>query len=757
MTLPRGAHLGPYEIGEMIGRGGMGEVYRAADTRLGREVAVKVLSSHLADDPASLARFRREARAVAALSHPNIVAVFDVGSEGGTQFVVTELLEGQTLRSRLASSPLPVGETLRIAAAIADGLAAAHAKGIIHRDLKPENIFLARPNVGRTLHSDRPSDVVKILDFGLASVQPLAGAPFDSVAQTANLTEPGLLMGTIGYTSPEQLAAKPLTPATDIFSFGCVLFEMLQGQMPFKRDSNMEVIASVLRDAPFSRADAKQLPPAMRKVVERCLEKQPADRFQNGAEAAAALRELIDADAGGRLNIPPPGREPVSRPRKARLVLGSLIIAVVALAAILFAAIARGRQVIDDGYDLRASDITGDAETRRLLTLALHADSAGNRSEAIQLLTEAARRKPAPPLPAAFLAELTYYNGDRNGGLRWSAEAKRRIARTTSAYEALLCRYLMPENSGATDMAISSSLLELRPRAWRLRLALAHLHLSRREERAALAQLTQIDVGAPDDRRLTIVLADRASLGDIAGATRDLKRSKLVGRPALYDYTQARIAWSSGHAAEAARLFDAAAESATIGNFGPVAIESRTLAGIARIGMNDLDQAQSTFDLAAVKAHDAGLPENELEAYAFGAYVAGRRGDADGLARRLRMAIALAEAGTTDYAALHLFAAREHISATFSSAVSPDAEESPSVATLIKARDAWSQKDAATASRLLQQARSEGIDATWFSEEAALLAYDLGGPPRAFRADPPYPNRLRYIAIWELGRPRRAM
>ncbi|HEX7678626.1 MAG TPA: serine/threonine-protein kinase, partial [Thermoanaerobaculia bacterium] len=202
MSLPRGARLGPYEIGEMIGRGGMGEVYRATDIRLGREVAVKVLSPHLADDPASLARFRREARAVAALSHTNIVAVFDVGSEGGTQFVVTELLEGETLRARLGASPMPADETLRIAIAIADGLAEAHVKGIIHRDLKPENVFLTA------------AGAVKILDFGLASMLPKAGAPFDSVVQTAALTEPGLLMGTIGYTSPEQLAAKPLTPAT---------------------------------------------------------------------------------------------------------------------------------------------------------------------------------------------------------------------------------------------------------------------------------------------------------------------------------------------------------------------------------------------------------------------------------------------------------------------------------------------------------------------------------------------------------------
>jgi hypothetical protein len=734
MPLPRGARLGPYEIGEMIGRGGMGEVYRATDTRLGREVAVKVLSPHLADDPASLARFRREARAVAALSHTNIVAVFDVGSEGGTQFVVTELLEGETLRARLGASPMPAGETLRIATAIADGLAEAHVKGIIHRDLKPENVFLTA------------AGAVKILDFGLASMLPNAGAPFDSVVQTAALTEPGLLMGTIGYTSPEQLAAKPLTPATDIFSFGCVLFEMLQGRMPFKRDSNMEVIASVMRDEPFSRDDAKQLPPAMRSVVERCLEKQPAARFQNGAEVAKALREL-DISAPTR-----PFRAAPRRPAT-RLIIGSMIVAIVA-AAILVTAITRGRQVIDDGYDLRASDITGDAETRRLTALALHADSAGDRSEAIQLLSEAARRTPDSPLPAAFLASFTHYNGDRKGGERWSAETRRRMAKATSPYEALLCRYLLPENEGTMEMGLSTSLLELRPRAWRLRLGLAHLHLSRRETKAALAQLMQIDVGAPDDRRLAIVLADRASLGDVAGATRDLARSKLTTRPALLAYTRARIAWSSGKAAEAARLFDSASENATIDNLVPVAIESRVLAGVARIGMNDLEQAQSTFDLAAVKAHDAGLGESELESDAFAAWVASRRGDAEGLARRLRLAAALAEPGTTDYAALRLFAARERLNVLGTTVSPPTDEESPAVMTLIKARDAWSQNDPATALRLLQQSRSEGIDATWFSEEAALLAYDLGGPTRAFRADPPYPNRLRFIAIWALGNPR---
>jgi len=733
MTLPRGARLGPYEIGELIGRGGMGEVYRGSDTRLGRDVAIKILSPHLADDPASLARFRREARAVAALSHPNIVAVFDVGAEGDTHFVVTELLEGETLRTTLAAAPLPAGETLRIATAIADGLAAAHAKGIIHRDLKPENVFLTA------------AGGVKILDFGLASMQQSANAS-DSIVQTAALTEPGLLMGTIGYTSPEQLAAKPLTPATDVFSFGCVLFEMLQGQMPFKRDSNMEVIASILRDEPVTRDAAKPLPPHLRNIVERCLEKSPGRRFQNGGEVADALRGLV-------VDSPDPT---FVRWRWKRQFLGWLIVAMSLVIAVII--LVKNRyEVIDDGYDLRASDVTGDAEVRRLTSLALHADSAGDRSEAMQLLSEAARHLPPPPLPAAFLASFAYYSGDRKEGERWSAETKRRIPKSASSYEALLCRYLLPGNGVATEMALSSSLLELRPRAWRLRLALAHLHLSRREERAALAQLMLIDVAAPDDRRLSIVLADRASLGDVAGATRDLQRSKLTSRPALFAYTQARIAWSSHHAAEAARLFDIAAESATIENLGPVAIESRTLAGIARIGANDLDQAQTTLDLAAVKAHDAGLPEGELESHAFAAYVAGRRLDADGLARRLRLAAALAEPGTTDFAALRLFAARERVSVAFATSPPAESEESPAVATLLKARDAWSQADFATASRLLQQSRSEGIDATWFSEEAALLAYDFGGPPRTFRPDPPYPNRLRFIAIWEqILRPRRA-
>src|SRR5205814_8682170 len=229
----------------------------------------------------SIARFRREARAVAAISHPNIIAIFDVGSD----FVVTELLEGEMLRTRLDRGVLTREEMLRICGGVADGLAAAHAKGIIHRDLKPENIFLTAEGG------------VKILDFGLAAmVQPLEG--FESAA----LTEPGMVVGTVGYMSPEQLSGKPLTPATDIFSFGCLAYEMLLRAKPFTGDSSIEVIASILRDDPFAREN--EVPIDLRAFIARCLAKRPEIRFQNGAELRAALREIVasrrdDARHGG--------------------------------------------------------------------------------------------------------------------------------------------------------------------------------------------------------------------------------------------------------------------------------------------------------------------------------------------------------------------------------------------------------------------------------------------------------------------------
>jgi serine/threonine-protein kinase len=279
MRLAAGAQLGPYQIIDTLGAGGMGEVYRARDSRLERNVAVKVLPQHLADDPPSLTRFEREAKTLAALCHPNILAVYDVGAEQGASFVVTELLEGETLRLRLRRGAIGWPESSAIATAIADGLAAAHSKGIVHRDLKPENIFLTSD--GR----------VKVLDFGLARRQQDIGPTDETMAITQ--TQPGTILGTAGYMSPEQVRGELAGPASDIFSAGCVFFEMVTGKQPFARATPAETQAAILRDEP-------SFPPGERQgdaVIRRCLEKNPDWRFASAQELAYAVRRTSPRDA----------------------------------------------------------------------------------------------------------------------------------------------------------------------------------------------------------------------------------------------------------------------------------------------------------------------------------------------------------------------------------------------------------------------------------------------------------------------------
>jgi tetratricopeptide (TPR) repeat protein len=742
--LAKGARLGPYEVVELIGSGGMGEVYRALDTRLGRAVAIKVLPAHLASRTESLTRFRREARAIAALSHPNIVAVFDIGSQADTPYVVTELLAGQTLRSRMHGGALSLDEALRIAAAIAEGLGAAHAKGIIHRDLKPENVFLTTDGG------------VKILDFGLASTEPLLG-PAESSAGTQMLTEPGVIIGTIGYMAPEQLHGTPLTAAADVFSFGCLTFEMLDGQMPFQRDSQVEVVAAVLRDDPFERDEPLAMPDEVRELIEDCLRKNPAERPQNGGEIAEALRAMVAAHEGGKLATAPTlriRRWQQTKPRRRVLFFGAMALFVALIAIVTRTVIARN-EVLDEGYDLRAGDVTGNREARRLLALALHADAVGRRAESIELFREAARADAEAPLPPAFLSAFVDFSGDPKSAARWSAETKRRLGTSSPTYERLLSRFLLPENDSTAMMTLASSALALRPNAWRLRLSLAHRHLDRREMKPMLAHLMRIDVSAPDDRRLALVLADRASLGDIDGATRDLQRSRLTSRPALLAYTRGRIEWSRGNATQAAKLFDEAADRASLDNLLTIAADSRVLAGVARIRAGDLAGAQLKLDEAAVKARQASLPSLEFEAYVFAAYVAQRLGDPDGVRRRAQRAAAIAIPGTSNDAALRLFMLRVRLPVVARVGIlEHDADVLDGVDTLLEAREAWSRGEVSTAQRLLRQARSEGVDDTWFAEEAALLDHDLGAPApaRALSQDPPYPNRSRLIAVWELER-----
>jgi serine/threonine protein kinase/tetratricopeptide (TPR) repeat protein len=283
MPLLGGDRLGPYQIIAALGAGGMGEVYRARDSRLDRDVAVKVLPQHLAQNPQALARFARETKALAALSHPNLLAIFDTGEEKGVSFAVTELLEGETLRATLsAHGAMPWRKAVEITAMFADGLAAAHSKGVTHRDIKPDNLFL-------TTHGH-----AKILDFGLAALDP--GSPAAS-ADSETLTQVGVVLGTPGYFSPEQVRGALTTPSSDIFSLGCVLYEMISGKRAFSGQSMMEMMSSILRDSPPDLPPAAAVPAELKRLIDRCLDKNLQQRLQSAHELAVQLRAILNAQA----------------------------------------------------------------------------------------------------------------------------------------------------------------------------------------------------------------------------------------------------------------------------------------------------------------------------------------------------------------------------------------------------------------------------------------------------------------------------
>jgi serine/threonine protein kinase len=278
LILGPGDRVGVYELAELLGVGGMGEVYRARDTRLNREVAIKLLHAALASDSERLQRFDQEARATAALSDPNIVAIYDVGIHGGRPFVVSELLEGETLRQALGTGPLPMRKAIGYGQQIARGMAAAHRRGIAHRDLKPENLFITRDGL------------VKILDFGLAK---LARETFATTI-AAEATAPGIVMGTIGYMSPEQARGEPSDSRADIFSFGAILYEMLSGQRAFQRASAAETLSAILKEHPPDLTQlVTGLSPELTRIVDRCLEKNREDRFQSATDLSFALEGIL--------------------------------------------------------------------------------------------------------------------------------------------------------------------------------------------------------------------------------------------------------------------------------------------------------------------------------------------------------------------------------------------------------------------------------------------------------------------------------
>jgi Tol biopolymer transport system component len=278
MTLSAGTHLGPYEILAPLGAGGMGEVFRARDTRLRRDVAIKLVRTDRVSSEDRLRRFEREARAAGGLDHPNILTVHDIGTHEGTPYLVTELLEGETLRDRLGAGGLTATRAVEYATQVARGLAAANAKGIVHRDLKPENLFVTRD--GR----------VKILDFGLAKLSPSPDdvEPEGKTATAEPSTDTGARLGTVGYMSPEQVRGRAVDPRSDIFALGAVLYEMLSRQRPFRREGDFETLEAILHDdpPPLSRSD---VPPALERIARRCLEKRPEDRFHSAHDLALAL------------------------------------------------------------------------------------------------------------------------------------------------------------------------------------------------------------------------------------------------------------------------------------------------------------------------------------------------------------------------------------------------------------------------------------------------------------------------------------
>ncbi len=299
MALTSGTRLGPYELAASIGAGGMGEVYRAHDARLGRDVAVKIISASFAQDAGRVHRFEQEARAAAALSHPNILAVYDIGTLEGSPYIVSELLEGSTLRDRLREGPLPMRKVVDYALQIARGLAAAHDRGIVHRDLKPDNVFIT--NDGRA----------KILDFGLAKLT-RQETGVEDLTRTIQ-SEPGLILGTVGYMSPEQVRGKDADPRSDLFSFGAVLYEMVSGLRAFKGDSSADFLSAILKEEPPDLVEINaSVSPALDRIVRHCLEKNPAERFQFGHDLA------FDLD----LNISRSSKELPLRRRRRKLASG---------------------------------------------------------------------------------------------------------------------------------------------------------------------------------------------------------------------------------------------------------------------------------------------------------------------------------------------------------------------------------------------------------------------------------------------------
>src|ERR1700687_5713289 len=295
MPLSPGVRLGPYEILDAIGAGGMGEVYRAKDTRLDRTVAIKILPAHLSSDPLSKQRFEREAKTISSLNHPHICVLYDVGSQDGVDYLVMECVEGETLAKRLEKGPLPLEQVLKYGMQIADALDKAHRRGIVHRDLKPGNLMLTATGA-------------KLLDFGLAKpVVPIASAvALTGATRNSPVTVQGTIVGTFQYMTPEQIEGKELDGRSDIFSLGAVLYEMVTGQRAFQGKSQLSVASAILEKEPQPISVVKPMtPPALDRAIRRCLAKDPEDRWQTARDLLLELKWI--AEGGSQVDLAPLG------------------------------------------------------------------------------------------------------------------------------------------------------------------------------------------------------------------------------------------------------------------------------------------------------------------------------------------------------------------------------------------------------------------------------------------------------------------
>jgi eukaryotic-like serine/threonine-protein kinase len=378
MALAPGTKLGPYEIQSPLGVGGMGEVYRARDPRLGRDVAIKVLPASLSADPGRLQRFEQEARSASALNHPNILVVYDIGTHNGAPYLVTELLEGETLRARLHDSALPLRKSLEYAIQVGQGLAAAHEKGIVHRDLKPDNIFLCRD--GRS----------KILDFGLAKLV----APESDDATVTRLqspcTEEGMVMGTAGYMSPEQVRGQKADARSDIFAFGAVLYEMLSGRRAFAGATPADTASAILKEDPADLLTGNhRIPPSCDQIVRHCLEKNPEERFQSARDLAFHLQSLSSISDFGAASPAALPRKGFSRP--ARWLLGSLALALVVVGSWLLGRNFAGKSAVQAAQIRRLTDFAGMEEFPAISadgkSVAFTRDTGGFRQIWVRLLS----------------------------------------------------------------------------------------------------------------------------------------------------------------------------------------------------------------------------------------------------------------------------------------------------------------------------------------------------------------------------------